>query len=286
MAKHVIVGCAGLPTGVAWSRYFHRLPYLEIGSMHVGPVRPSVQKRWRQSVPRASAFGVVAPALITHEPGPRGFGPRGWPVPAERRAEVGRFRPGPLRDQGVAALTEACRSLDAAVAVFRTGPEFTPSAANRELMRAFFTDVMPAGSLGDCLRVWQPTGLWDPPTAHAFATELGIVCAHDPLVSDPTGEFAPFFASLEGEDAYLAVSGLGRGRRHMASDQLEELAEVAQRFHRAWVVFATNEPFADAIRFGRTVSALDHGDLPDDDDAEMESASSSPDDDALEEEAE
>ena len=70
MAKHVIVGCAGLPTGVAWSRYFHRLPYLEIGSMHVGPVRPSVQKRWRQSVPRASAFG-VCPRVIPSSPLPR-----------------------------------------------------------------------------------------------------------------------------------------------------------------------------------------------------------------------
>lgn len=285
MAKHVIVGCAGLPTGVAWSRYFQRLPYLEINTVHVGPVRQSVLKRWRQSVPRASAFGVVAPALITHEPGPRGFGPRGWPIAAERKAEIGRFRPGAHRDQGVTALREACATLDAAVAVFRTGPEFTPSAANRDLMRQFFAEVMPAGSLGDCVRVWHPTGLWDPPVAHAFAEELGIVCAHDPLATDPTGEFAAFYASLEGDDAYLVVSGLGRSRRHMASDQLEELAEFAQRHQRAWVVFATNEPFADAIRFGRAASALDHGDEPAGEDEDAD-ASAPSDTDALEEDVE
>lgn len=283
MAKHVIVGCAGLPTGVSWSRYFQRLPFLEVNSLHIGPVRAAVQKRWRQSVPRDRAFGVVAPALITHEPGPRGFGPRGWPVPAERRIEVGGFRPGELLDHGVAALVDACAALDAAVAVFRTGPEFTPSATNRDRMRHFFAEVVPADRLGDCVRVWHPGGLWDPPVAHAFAQELGIVCALDPLTSDPTGEFAPFFASLEGEDGYFVVSGLGRGRRHMASDQLEDLALVAQRYQRAWIVLATNEPFADAIRLGRAVSALDHGDdIP----AEEDDASSSPDDDGLEEDDE
>jgi uncharacterized protein YecE (DUF72 family) len=226
MAKHVIVGCAGLPTGVGWPRYFQRLPYLELNALHIGPVRPAVVKRWRQSVTRARAFGVVAPAIITHEPGPKGFGPRGWPIPAERRAEIGRFRPGEVRDHGVAALRDACATLDAAVSVFRTGPEFTPSSANRDLMRRFFAEVMPAEALGDCLRVWHPTGLWDPPAAHAFAAELGIVCAHDPLVADPTGTFAPFFAELEGEDAYLVVSGLGRARRHLSGEQLEELALI------------------------------------------------------------
>ena len=285
MAKHVIVGCAGLPTGVSWSRYFQRLPYLEVGTLHVGPVRASVQKRWRQSVPRDRAFGVVAPALITHEPGPRGFGPRGWPYAADRRHEIGRFRPGVHLNHGVAALIDACHTLEAATAVFRTGPELSPSAANRDLMRAFFTETLPAERLGDCVRVWQPTGLWDPPVAHAFAQELGIVCALDPLASDPTGDFASFFASVTGDDAYLVVSGLGRGRRHLAGDQLEDIALMAQRFQRAWVVMATNEPFADAIRFGRAASALDHGDdLGDVDDEGDEGPpdAESDDDDAVE----
>lgn len=260
MAKHVIVGCAGLPAGVGWPRYFQRLPYLEVNQLHIGPVRPSVLKRWRQSVSRARAFGVVAPAIITHEPGPRGWGPRGWPVPAERRAEIGRFRPGPERDHGVAALVEAVRTLDAAVAIFRTGPEFSPSAANRDHVRRFFAEAVPAELLGDCVRVWHPSGLWDPPVAHAFAKEIGVVCAHDPLAADPTGEFAPFFAELTGDDAYLVVSGLGRARRHLTNDQLEQVAEMASRHQRAWVVFATNAPFPDAIRFGRAVQAVDHGD--------------------------
>ena len=288
MAKHVIVGCAGLPAGVGWPRYFQRLPYLEVNTLHVGPVRPSVMKRWRQSVTRKHAFGVVAPAIITHEPPQRGFGNRGWPIPPERRAEIGRFRPGPERDHGVTALVEACRTLDAGVAVFRTGPELSPSSANRDLMRRFFAEVVPAELLGECVRVWHPGGLWDPPIAEAFAQELGIVCAHDPLTADPTGDFAPFFASLSGDDAYLIASGLGRARRHLSGDQLEEIAELADRFQRAWVVMATNEPFADAIRFGRAMSAIDRGDdspIDDDDtdaaaDPESDAAEESSDDDS------
>lgn len=277
MAKHVIVGCAGLPTGVAWTRYFQRLPYLEVNTLHVGPVRPSVLKRWRQSVSRTAAFGVVAPAIITHEPGPRGFGPRGWPVPAERRAELGRFRPGPERDHGVAALREAVQLLDAAVAIFRTGPELTPSAANRDLMRRFFAEVMPASALGDCVRVWHPAGLWDAPLAHAFAQELGVVCAHDPIASDPTGELAAFYAGLSGDDAYLIASGLGRARRHLTGDQLEQIAEMADRHQRAWVVMATNEPFADAIRLGRVLQAHVGDPEPEaDDDAELDTDGDEP----------
>jgi len=219
---------------------------------------------------------VVAPAIITHEPGPRGFGPQGWPIPPERRAEIGRFRPGPERDHGVAALVEACKVLDAGVAIFRTGPELTPSSANRDLMRKFFAEVVPASLLGDCVRVWHPGGLWDPPIAQGFAQELGIVCAHDPLTADPTGDFAPFFAELSGDDAYLIASGLGRARRHLSGDQLEEIAELADRHQRAWVVMATNEPFADAIRFGRALAALERHDDSvvdeDDDDTENDGA--------------
>src|SRR5688572_25224598 len=120
MAKHVIVGCAGLPHGVGWPRYFLRLPYLESAALLQGPVRPSVLRRWRESAKHDGAFGVVAPAIITHTPGARGFGPRGWPVPPARINEVGGFRPTEIVRQGVAALAEAADVLDAGAVIFRT----------------------------------------------------------------------------------------------------------------------------------------------------------------------
>lgn len=253
MAKHVIVGCAGLPRGQGWPRYFQRLPYLELGALLAGPVRSTVLRRWREAASRPHAFGVVAPALITHTPGPRGFGPRGWPVPPGRPHDVGGFRASAEVASAHAAHLTALDILDSEVAIYRTPPDFSPSVANREAMRRFFAEVMTAEVAGPRVRVWHPSGLWDPPAAHAFARELGILCALDPLGADPTRDFAAWWDAFEGDDAYFSIAGIGRGRR-TPPDQLEALAEIADRFQRAWVVFATSEPFPDAIRFAGMVS--------------------------------
>jgi uncharacterized protein YecE (DUF72 family) len=269
MAKHVIVGCAGLPRGLGWPRYFQRLPYLELGALLAGPVRSTVLRRWRAAAPSKGAFGVVAPSLITHTPGPRGFGPRGWPVPAGRPNDVGGFRATEPVASAHAAHLVALELLDAAAAVYRTPPDFSPSTANREAMRRFFSEVMTPEVAGGRLRVWHPSGLWEPPVAHAFAQELGVLCALDPLGADPTNDHAAWWAELSGDDAYFSIGGLGRGRR-TPPDRLEELAEIASRFHRAWVVFATSEPFPDAIRFSGLVS--DTGRAAGDDDSDDDDA--------------
>lgn len=282
MAKHVIVGCAGLPRGLGWPRYFQRLPYLELGALLAGPVRSTVLRRWRAAAPSKGAFGVVAPAVVTHTPGPRGFGPRGWPTPAGRPFEVGGFKATEAVAAGVSAHVTAMELLDASAAVFRTPPDFTPSTAHRDAMRRFFGEVMTPEVVGGRLRVWHPSGLWEPPAAHAFARELGILCALDPLGADPLGDHAAWWAELDGDEAYFTISGLGRGRR-TPPDRLEELAELAERFQRSWVVFATSEPFPDAIRFlglvtdsGRTIDAVtddedeDDGDEGDGDDHELD----------------
>lgn len=264
MAKHVIVGCAGLPHGVGWSRYFQRLPYLETAALLQGPVRPSVLRRWRERAGRERAFGVVAPSIITHPPGPRGFGPRGWPVPPDRQHEVGGFRATEVVRQGVRVLTEAAAALDAAAVVFRTPPDLSPSQANRDAMRRFFAEDATAEHFAGRARVWMPSGLWEPPTAHAVARELGLLCALDPLGADPEGRLRPFWDELSGEDAYLVVSAPGRARRRTSNDHLEQVAEIALRHDRAWVVFATTEPFPDAIRFARLVEGLAPEDADDD----------------------
>jgi uncharacterized protein YecE (DUF72 family) len=274
MAKHVIVGCAGLPHGMGWPRYFLRLPYLETGALLHGPVRPSVLRRWRESARHGRAFGVVAPAIITHTPPKQGYGQRGWLVPPERFAEAGGFRDSPLVEHGVAELQTALTTLDAAAAVFRTPPDFSPSQSNRDAMRRFFGERATAERFEGRARVWVPSGLWDPPVAHAFAKELGILCGLDPLGSDPERRFAPFWDELVGDDAYLVISGMGRSRRRTSNDDLELVAEVASRHDRAWVVFATVDPFPDAIRFAKLVGTssadLDDGEDADADDGELQ----------------
>jgi len=255
MAKHVIVGCAGLPRGVGWPRYFLRLPYLETAALLHGPVRPSVLRRWHESARHERAFGVVAPAIITHPTPAKGYGPKGWLVPADRVHEAGGFRATALVDHGLDELKTALTTLDAGVAVFRTPPDFSPSMANRDAMRRFFGERATAEQLGGRARAWVPSGLWDPPTAHAFAKELGILCGLDPLGADPERRFATFWDELRGDDAYLVISGLGRARRRTSNDDLELLGDIAQRHDRSWVVFATQDPFPDAIRFAKLMSS-------------------------------
>ncbi len=272
MAKHVIVGCTGLPHGVGWPRYFQRLPYLELAALHNGPVRPSLLSKWRGSAKHPKAFGVVAPATITHTPGPRGYGERGWPVPPGRAHELGAFRATEPVAQATTLLAESSTALDAGTVIFRSPPDFSPSQSNRDAMRRYFSEVGTAERFAGSVRVWHPSGLWDPPIAHAFARDLGILCGLDPLGSDPERMFASFWAEMAGEEAYYVVSGIGRSRRRTSNDQLEELAEVAARHDRAWVVFATMEPFPDAIRFSRVVTghSAEADSLDDEPDAEAD----------------
>ncbi len=258
MAKHVIVGCAGLPHGVGWPRYFLRLPYLETAALLQGPVRPSVLRRWRESARRERAFGIVAPSIITHSPGKHG--PSGWSVPAERINEAGGFRATDVVRQGVAALIEATTVLEAGAVVFRTPPDFSPSQSNRDAMRRFFAEDASAERFAGVARVWVPSGLWEPPAAHALARELGILCGLDPLGGDPEKRHARFWDELAGDDAYLVISGMGRSRKRTSNDDLEQVAEIARRHDRAWVVFATVDPFPDAIRFAKLVAGGDDED--------------------------
>ncbi len=227
MPEVIHVGCVDLPHGVGWDRYFSKLSFVETSVLSRGPARPSVLTKWRAAAPGPGAFGLVAPPITE--------------------------RPVALTG-GVEPLATAARSLDASAVVFRTPPSFSPSASNRELLREFFADVVPAESFGSAVRVWQPDGLWDVRTALKVATDLGVVLGCDPLVRDQTSDPPDLYASLEVADIYFRVSGLGRGGRRLAAAQVDELTEITSVYERAWVVFATVDSFSDAARFQRTIA--------------------------------
>jgi uncharacterized protein YecE (DUF72 family) len=238
-------------------------------------------RRWHEAARHERAFGVVAPAIITHTPPKKGYGPKGWLVPPDRFAEAGYFRDSALVEHGLVELTNALTTLDAGAAIFRTPPELSPSVSNRDAMRRFFGERATAERFGGRTRVWVPSGLWDPPVAHAFATELGILCGLDPLGADPDRSFASFFDGLVGDDVYLTISGSARSsRRRTSNDDLTVVAELATRFDRAWVVFATMDPFPDAIRFAKLIGAADspHAEDPDEDD--LDDGEDDPDDES------
>jgi uncharacterized protein YecE (DUF72 family) len=224
MAEIVHVGCADLPHGVGWDRYFAKLSFLETSVLTRNNARPSVLARWRAAAPGPGAFGVVAPEITSN------------PLGVTR---------------GVDELVAAARVLEAGAIVFRTPPSFTPSAGNRDLLRRLFSEVVTPELAGAAARVWQPDGLWDTRTAVKLATELGVVFGCDPLVRDQTREPPDFYATLDVPDVYFRVTGLGRGARRLAASQLDEIVELVGAYERAWVVFATVDSLADATRLQR-----------------------------------
>jgi uncharacterized protein YecE (DUF72 family) len=222
MAEIVHVGCADLPHGVGWDRYFSKLGFVETSVLTRNNARPSVLAKWRAAAPGPGAFGVIAPEITSN------------PLGVAR---------------GLDQVGTALKTLEAGALVFRTPPSFTPSSGNRELLKRLFSEVVTADATGTAVRVWQPDGLWDTRTAVKLATELGVVFGCDPLVRDQTRDPPDFFATLDVPDVYFRVTGLGRGGRRLASSQVDELVEITGAYERAWVVFATVDSLSDAVRF-------------------------------------
>jgi uncharacterized protein YecE (DUF72 family) len=228
MAEQLLVGCADLPHGIGWERYFARLSFVETSVLTRNPARPSVLARWRAAAPGPGCFALVAPEITTD------------PV-------------GILR--GLPAYLEAARALEAGVLLVRTSPAFTPSATHRDVLRRLFGEVLTAEAAGGAVRVWLPEGLWDTRTAVTLAREVGVGFGCDPSLRDQTREPPDFYATLEIPDVYFRVTGLGRGTRTLPSSTLDELAETVAAYPRAWVVFATVDAMADATRFQRLTGA-------------------------------
>lgn len=227
MAEIVHVGCADLPHGVGWDRYFSKLGFVETSVVTRSNARPAVLAKWRASAPGPAAFAVVAPEITSN------------PLGVAR---------------GVEPLVTAAKALEAGALVFRTSPSFSPSAGNRELLRRLFAEVVTPEVAGTATRVWLPEGLWDTRTAVKLASEMGVVFGCDPLVRDQTRDPPDFFASLEVPDVYFRVTGLGRGGRRLASSQVDELVDITGAYERAWVVFATVDSLSDATRFQRMIA--------------------------------
>ena len=249
------IGCSDLPAGLARARYFEGLTYLEVSTTMLGLPRASVLHRWRKEAGDEGQLGLVAPQLITHRPGPRGY-PR-WPeeLTAEELAQAGGFRATDVVRRTTEALATAAAEVGASTVVFRSAPDFAPSATNRDAMRAFFDDIAPAERFGDTVRVWEPQGLWELESAALFADELGVVLACDPLTQDPLVADPDIFMHLPGDAAYFHVTGLGSGRSRFDDYSLETLAAVAEAYERTWIVFANPGKYPDALRLRRALAA-------------------------------
>lgn len=156
-----------------------------------------------------------------------------------RISEPGRATLEPLR--------EAVTKVRARSVVFRSPDQFSPSAANRDLLRQFFAELVPAELFGDEVeRVWLPGGLWEVRSAAKLASELGVTLAFDPLVREP-GDNADTYEDLEVSSLYLRPEWAGRAGL-IRNERLEDLAALIESYEdrRLTVSFASPERWQDA----------------------------------------
>jgi uncharacterized protein YecE (DUF72 family) len=235
------IGTVDLPPRVEREHYFRQLSYLELSALFHGPLKPGAIAKWQSAVPPRSV-GLVAPWVLTQRK-PPGPGPS-WP----HDATVGDFRNSAHGGAALGALRQAVIALTADPVLFRSPPLFAPSSANRDQLRRFFGEVATEEVIG-APRVWLPDGLWEPRIAVSFATEIGVICAIDPLVYDPSlpGEV---YEDLEAPALYFRISGVGRSGS-IRSEKLEDLAALTEHYQGValTIAFASAQRWQDARNF-------------------------------------
>ncbi|HEY5950064.1 MAG TPA: hypothetical protein VIV40_31430 [Kofleriaceae bacterium] len=236
-----------MPARIDRERYFRELSYLELSLLFAGPVKSGVIAKWAEVAPPKS-IGLVAPFSLTHRKAPTGT--KLWPSDPT----TGDFRVSEVSRAALTPLHEAVIALDARYVVFRSAETFSPSAANRDLLRQFFAEVATPDVIGT-ERVWVPGGLWEPRSAITFATELGVTCALDPMVRAP-GELADPYEGLEAPSLYFRIESAGRAGA-IRSERLEDLAALVESYADTpvTIVFASPERWQDARNFKKLFDA-------------------------------
>ncbi len=226
------IGTVDIPDRTERERYFAELSYLELSALFAGPLKPGALAKWASVAPKGT-LGLVAPWVFSHRHAPEAA--RLW----RHDASAGDFRDSvPARD-ALRPFRAAIDTLGAVHAVFRSPPLFAPSAANRDRLRAFFGELATEEVIGTS-RVWIPDGLWEPRSAAAFATELGVLCALDPLVHEP-GQPPDLYEDLDAPALYLRISGLGR-TGPLRSEQQEDLAALVEHYEDRSITIAFESP--------------------------------------------
>jgi len=236
----VLIGTVDLPERLERERYFHELPYLELSALFAGPLKPASLARWQAAPPRA--LGLVAPWVLTQRKPPKAA--RLW----HHDGSVGDFRDSAHGRSALAVFREVVTTVTASHAIFKSPPLFAPSTANREQLKRFFGEIATEATVG-ATRVWLPDGLWEPRAAVAFATELGVTCALDPLVYDP-GSPAEVYEDLETTALYFRIAGLGR-TGPIRTEKLDDLAGLVEHYQGIdlTIAFASPGRWQDARNF-------------------------------------
>jgi len=246
MSTNLRIGTVDVPARIARERYFAELSFVELSALFAGPQKPSSLAKWGAIAPPGS-IGLVAPFVLTHRRAPAHERP--WP----HDSSTGEFRDSALGRDALEAFAVTAKELAAGSAIFRSPEDFSPSAANRERLARFFTEVAPELRVG-APRVWLPGGLWEVRSAAKLAAELGVILAFDPFVVDPNAP-EERYEDLDAPALYFRIENAGRAGL-IRNEKLEDLAALVETYAalQLTVVFASPERWQDARNFKKLLA--------------------------------
>ncbi|AUX22932.1 hypothetical protein SOCEGT47_034480 [Sorangium cellulosum] len=213
----ITVGCAGFP--VPATRYFREFMFVEVQETHVSLPGPGTIRRWRREAPVGFRFALL---------GPREIGQEG-------------FRDGKVIETALKSIEAVADELEAKSAVFVGPPEFTPTRANKTILRDFLVNVKKRFERV----VFEPPPGWDPDECDELTQEVGALAARDPLNAG--------LSRLK--VAYYRLHGPAGHKSRYEDPAIERLAEIARgaKHEDATYVFTNVDMFADAKRFKKAM---------------------------------
>lgn len=213
----ITVGCAGFP--VPATRYFKEFSFVEVQETHVSLPGPGTIRRWRREAPDGFRFALL---------GPREVGQEG-------------FRDGKVIETALKSIEAIAVELEARTAVFVTPPEFTPTKANKAVVKEFLSGVK---SRFDRV-VFEPSAGWDADECDDLTKDVGAIAARDPLVHG--------LSKLP--VAYYRLHGPAGHKSRYEDPAIERLGEIARgaKHTDATYVFTNVDMFADAKRFKKAL---------------------------------
>ncbi len=213
----ITVGCAGF--AVPATRYFKEYDFVEVQETHRAVPGPGTTRRWRREAPEGFKFGLLAPREIGQE----------------------NFRPGEVVDKALHTLTDVAEKLDARLAVFHAGSDFSSNKTNRGALKDFLqlakqrfeTVVFDAGTQ------------WAPDEADQLAEETDTIAARDPLARGLSSRSV----------AYYRLPGPAGHKSRYEDPAIEALAELASQApeQRAHYIFTNVDMFADGKRLKKAL---------------------------------
>src|SRR4029078_1607601 len=130
----ITMGCAGFP--VPATRYFKEFMFVEVEETHMSLPGPGNMRGWPREAPRGFRFALL---------GPREIGQEG-------------FRDGKVIETALKSIETIAEELSAKTALFVAPAEFTPTRANKAVLKEFLSGVKSRFERV----VFEPTAGWDP----------------------------------------------------------------------------------------------------------------------------